>query len=106
MTDGIIGTALNVLGEKEYKNRSKELRAIATLLEKAADTVDECCNEADSKEYVNTLQYKILEKERGDLAKELEEWKEKYKNLYEDYVFVCDKIKVLEATEKKGEEDG
>ena len=35
MTDGIIGTALNVFGEKEYPNRSRELRAMATLLEKA-----------------------------------------------------------------------
>ena len=105
MTDGIIGTALNVFGEKEYLNRSRELRAMATLLEKAADIVDENARSAEGEEAVAALKIKILEKEKDDLSKELEEWKDKFKNLYEDYIYVCDKVKKLEL-ESKAEEDG
>lgn len=104
MIDGIIGNILDNFEKNEYSNRSRELRAMATLLEKAADTIDEYCHAADGRESVNAYQYKMLEKERDDLSKELDGWKEKYKDLYEDYIFVGDKVKKLEL--EKGDDDG
>lgn len=102
MADGIIGSAISGFREKEYPNRSKELRAMATLLEKAADVVDEYTQRAENNEGWAAFEIKILKKERDKLSKELEEWKEKYKKLEETY------NDIIGTTEKgeKGNDNG